>query len=132
MGRGSEALATAEVSRSGEAARGATAPTLLRVRLTVHVAGAPRVGAQPPFAPRQALGGGLEERDECVDDGRGAFVAMTEQGRAAIERAAPGHARTVRRLMFDQLSDDEVDTLGDVLATVLTQLSQRAGPPGTA
>ena len=72
------------------------------------------------------------EREECVDDGRGAFVVMTEQGRAAIERAAPGHARTVRRLMFDQLSDDEVDTLGDVLATVLTQLSQRAGPPGTA
>ena len=55
-----------------------------------------------------------------------AFVVMTEQGRAAIERAAPGHARTVRRLVLDQFSEDEVDTLGDVLATVLTQLSQRA------
>jgi DNA-binding MarR family transcriptional regulator len=73
-------------------------------------------------------GRGLVEREECVDDGRGAFVVLTEQGRAAIERAAPGHARTVRQLMFDQLNDDEVDTLGAVLDTVLTQLSQRAVP----
>jgi DNA-binding MarR family transcriptional regulator len=73
-------------------------------------------------------GRGLVEREECVDDGRGAFVVLTEQGRAAIERAAPGHARTVRQLVFDQLSDDEVDTLGAVLGTVLTQLSQRAVP----
>ena len=97
-------------------------PTLLRARLTVHVAG-PQVGA-PPLAPRQAHGeAGLVEREECVDDGRDAFVVMTDQGRAAIERAAPGHARTVRRPVFDKPATTRWTPLGDVLAAVLTQLS---------
>lgn len=77
-------------------------------------------------------GRGLVEREECVDDGRGAFVVLTAEGRAALERAAPGHARTVRQLVFDQLTDDEVDTLGAVLDRVLTQLSQRAVTPKPA
>src|SRR4051794_23769473 len=51
---------------------------------------------------------GLIEREECPDDGRGAFVALTTAGRAAIERAAPEHAKTVRNLVFDSLSDNEL------------------------
>ena len=47
------------------------------------------------------------ERVECSEDGRGAFVVITPQGRAAIEEAAPGHVRAVRRLMFDALSEEE-------------------------
>jgi len=70
-------------------------------------------------------GRGLVEREECPDDGRGAFVALTPTGREAIEQAAPGHVQTVRQLVFDQLTDEEVDTLGAVLHTVLTQLSHR-------
>ena len=46
---------------------------------------------------------GLVAREECDDDGRGAFVVLTPAGRAAIERAAPGHVRTVRSLVFDAL-----------------------------
>src|SRR6187200_510942 len=52
-------------------------------------------------------GRGLVQRTECLEDGRGAFVAITPPGRAAIEQAAPGHVSAVRRLMFDALSDDE-------------------------
>jgi DNA-binding MarR family transcriptional regulator len=33
---------------------------------------------------------GLVAREECRDDGRGAFVVLTPEGRAAIEKAAPG------------------------------------------
>ncbi len=65
---------------------------------------------------------GLVAREECDDDGRGAFVVLTPTGRAAIERAAPGHVRTVRSLVFDALSPAEVDALGDALATVLGRL----------
>ena len=32
----------------------------------------------------------LVQRVECAEDGRGAFVVITQQGRAAIEQAAPG------------------------------------------
>src|SRR5918994_2057247 len=33
----------------------------------------------------------LVERAECPEDGRGAFIVITPQGRTAIEQAAPGH-----------------------------------------
>ena len=65
---------------------------------------------------------GLVAREECDDDGRGAFVVLTPAGRAAIERAAPGHVRTVRSLVFDALAPAEVDALGDALAAVLDRL----------
>jgi DNA-binding MarR family transcriptional regulator len=50
---------------------------------------------------------GLVERVECAEDGRGAFVAITSQGRAAIQEAAPGHVTAVRRLMIDALDEAE-------------------------
>ncbi len=49
---------------------------------------------------------GLVGREQCPDDARGAFVAITPAGREAIEQAAPGHACTVRRLVFDHLTPD--------------------------
>lgn len=65
---------------------------------------------------------GLIRREECPEDARGAFVVMTPGGRAAIERAAPGHVRTVRRLVFDQLTPDEVETLSSITRKVLARL----------
>ena len=78
---------------------------------------------------------GLAERTECAEDGRGAFVAVTPAGRAAIEQAAPGHVRAVRRLLFDALSSEEVARLGTVVDKVLARLDEACGSapdPGTA
>jgi DNA-binding MarR family transcriptional regulator len=68
---------------------------------------------------------GLVQRTECLEDGRGAFVAITPSGQAAIERAAPGHVRAVRRLMFDALSDDDVSYLSQAIDKLLA--AQRSG-----
>lgn len=65
---------------------------------------------------------GLVAREECLDDGRGAFVILTDAGHETMERAAPGHARTVRRLVFDSLTAEELDILGAVTAKVLGRL----------
>ena len=65
---------------------------------------------------------GLVERSECRDDGRGAWVELTDQGRAAIERAAPGHAATVRRLIFDNLTGQELKVMRGVIDKVLNRL----------
>jgi DNA-binding MarR family transcriptional regulator len=62
---------------------------------------------------------GLVERAECSEDGRGAFVVITPQGRTAIEEAAPGHVVAVRRLMFDALSEDEKAALAAVIDKLL-------------
>lgn len=65
---------------------------------------------------------GLVERQECPDDARGAFVAVTDDGRRAIERAAPPHVETVRDLVFDVLAPDDVDALARISDAVLTRL----------
>ena len=72
----------------------------------------------------------LVQRVECAEDGRGAFVEITPQGRAAIEQAAPGHVNAVRRLVFDALSPEEVDALATIVEKALTQLdNQHEGLP---
>ena len=71
---------------------------------------------------------GLICRELCRDDGRGSYVLVTAEGRVAIEGAAPGHVRTVRQLVFDQLSAHEVDVLETVLGKVLAGLGQEATP----
>ena len=65
---------------------------------------------------------GLVAREECGDDGRGAFVVLTPEGRAAIEAAAPGHVRTVRSLVFDALTPAEVASLEAITSKVLGRL----------
>jgi DNA-binding MarR family transcriptional regulator len=65
---------------------------------------------------------GLVRREECSQDGRGAFAAITTTGRTAIEGAAPSHACTVRRLVFDDLTDEELQTLGVITDKVLARL----------
>ena len=54
-------------------------------------------------------------REECADDGRGAWVVLTPTGRDAIAQAAPGHARLVRGLVFDDLDDADLAVLDRVL-----------------
>jgi DNA-binding MarR family transcriptional regulator len=68
---------------------------------------------------------GLIERQDCVDDARGAFVVLTDEGRRAIERAAPAHVETVRTLVFDGLDPDQIDTLADIAEGVLNRIETR-------
>jgi DNA-binding MarR family transcriptional regulator len=66
---------------------------------------------------------GLVQRQECCDDGRGAFVVLTPVGRDAIERAAPGHSRTVRDLVFASLTDAELEAVTGFTERVLARLA---------
>ena len=68
---------------------------------------------------------GLIERQDCPDDARGAFVALTPEGRRAIEQAAPPHVETVRSAMFDGLDPDQVDTLAHIAEVVLNRIDAR-------
>lgn len=62
---------------------------------------------------------GLIDREECADDGRGAFVVLTDAGRSAITAAAPGHVDTVRRLFFDRLTPQQLATVQQMSEQVL-------------
>lgn len=65
---------------------------------------------------------GLIDRVECPEDGRGAFVVLTPEGRTVIEQAAPHHVGAVREYFLDQLTEDELHTLGTIAERVLDRL----------
>lgn len=65
---------------------------------------------------------GLVARAECVEDGRGAIVLLTPQGRTAIEAAAPAHVRTVRQLFIDRLDEADLAALNRITDKLLEGL----------
>jgi DNA-binding MarR family transcriptional regulator len=74
----------------------------------------------------------LVTREDCAADRRGAFVVLTDQGRTAIEEAAPAHVETVRRLVFEGLSAEQVRSLQILTESVLHRLETPAATQATA
>ncbi|MEV6751280.1 MarR family winged helix-turn-helix transcriptional regulator [Streptomyces sp. NPDC051214] len=68
---------------------------------------------------------GLVDREECPDDGRGAFIVATPAGYKAIEDAAPVHVAHVRRLFIDALTQEELDTLARISNRVLEHMQKQ-------
>jgi len=66
---------------------------------------------------------GLVARQPCPGDARGALISLTEQGRAALERAAPPHVASVRRHMIDLLTPGEIAALDTIAGKVITHLA---------
>ena len=54
---------------------------------------------------------GLVAREECPEDGRGAFLVLTPTGRAGVAKGVQVRNQAVRQLAFDALSDRDVDLL---------------------
>jgi DNA-binding MarR family transcriptional regulator len=69
-------------------------------------------------------GRGLVIREECPEDARGAFVVITDAGRAAIETAAPLHVEAVRELFLDHVTPAELRTLADISDRVVAKLDE--------
>jgi len=67
---------------------------------------------------------GWVKRRACPTDKRGALATMTDEGFAAIERAAPGHVEGVRRHVFDVLTEEQVRQLGEISAAIRDGLLQ--------
>jgi DNA-binding MarR family transcriptional regulator len=73
---------------------------------------------------------GLITRDTSPHDQRATVVDITEAGRALVAKVLPGHIRVVRDLLFDPLSDQDVQALGDIMGRVRDHM--RALPPRSA
>ncbi|MFY1599681.1 MarR family winged helix-turn-helix transcriptional regulator [Micromonospora sp. WMMD737] len=74
---------------------------------------------------RRMRGRGMVEREGDHDDRRGATVAITDAGTAALEAAAPGHVELVRSVVFDGLPPDQLGALGGALRAALRRLERR-------
>lgn len=62
---------------------------------------------------------GLVRRTPDPDDGRYTLAMLTEEGRAAVTAAAPGHVETVRQLVFNPLTKTKTRQLLDICRRVL-------------
>lgn len=71
---------------------------------------------------------GLVRREECPSDARGAFIAITAQGRTLIEAAAPHHVADVRAYFVDVLTPAQLDALGGIVTAVLGGLGDGSTP----
>ncbi|MFE6624912.1 MarR family winged helix-turn-helix transcriptional regulator [Streptomyces sp. NPDC057740] len=69
-------------------------------------------------------GRGMVVREECPEDGRGAFVVITDAGRAAIEAAAPRHVEAVRELFMDHVTPAELRVLTEISERVIGKLDE--------
>lgn len=61
----------------------------------------------------------LVRKERCDDDRRGAYVAVTAEGRNQLAAAAPGHVATVRRLFVDKLTPSQLAAIGEAAEAVL-------------
>lgn len=65
---------------------------------------------------------GTVRREGCPTDRRGSIAVLTDAGRALLERAAPGHADTVRAAVFDHLSPEQVAQLEAICGRITEAL----------
>ncbi|WP_181807930.1 MarR family winged helix-turn-helix transcriptional regulator [Streptomyces shenzhenensis] len=80
---------------------------------------------------------GLVRRRSCPSDDRAVYAVLTGDGMALLERAAPGHVETVRELLFDVLTPDQVRALAEGLGEASRRMAEgpgegRAAADGTA
>jgi DNA-binding MarR family transcriptional regulator len=59
---------------------------------------------------------GLVERAACASDLRVTYAQLTDSGRERLEVASCAHVGSIRSLLEEHLSDDEIAQLADVLA----------------
>ena len=69
---------------------------------------------------------GWVQRLSCPSDKRGAFATLTEAGMQVLQAAAPSHVGSVRRLVFDHLSGEEISVLAKVSRKIAERLAAAA------
>jgi len=73
-------------------------------------------------------GNGWVRRELDPVDKRVVHVVLTEEGRAVLRAAAPGHVRCVRESLFDGLTPEQVENFRAVCEVMLDRLTDgRAG-----
>jgi DNA-binding MarR family transcriptional regulator len=66
---------------------------------------------------------GLVEKGECKSDARVSYAILTDDGLAKLREAAPGHVEDIDRRLSAVLSEDEIQTLNELLG----KLSDNSG-----
>ncbi|ARZ69601.1 MarR family transcriptional regulator [Streptomyces sp. HU2014] len=70
---------------------------------------------------------GWVRREECPSDKRGQLAVLTDEGFETLRKSAPGHVAAVRGAIFDRLTPEQVDQLGDICRTIANGLQPASG-----
>src|SRR5215469_17848476 len=62
---------------------------------------------------------GWVERRDCPSDRRGQIAWLTDAGFAALEAAAHGHVKQVRRSLINALTPEQLEQLGEISRAIL-------------
>jgi DNA-binding MarR family transcriptional regulator len=68
---------------------------------------------------------GLVTRRQCEWSKSGVLAEITTEGRATLERAAPGHVDAVREILIDVLTPEERKAMADGLGRVRDRIAER-------
>lgn len=68
---------------------------------------------------------GWVRRVECEDDRRGMHAELTDQGRAKLASAAPGHVAAVRQNLLDLLTTEQLRQLTEIGGRLHDHLTTR-------
>ncbi|HEU5030932.1 MAG TPA: MarR family transcriptional regulator [Spirillospora sp.] len=72
---------------------------------------------------------GWVRRSKDAEDRRTTIAELTDEGFAALEKAAPGHVAEVRRTLFDPLTREQMLEFRRTLHTLLTSLDPHGEAP---
>jgi DNA-binding MarR family transcriptional regulator len=70
---------------------------------------------------------GWVRRENCPSDKRGQFAVLTDEGYDVLEKSAPGHVAAVRGAIFDRLTQEQVEHLGEICRTISEGLQPDRG-----
>jgi DNA-binding MarR family transcriptional regulator len=70
---------------------------------------------------------GWVRRSPCPDNARITHATLTDAGYQKVLATAPGHVETVRRLVLDSITPDQLHTLGALSQQVLGSLGHPGG-----
>ena len=73
---------------------------------------------------------GWVRRQPDPSDGRATLVSLTEEGRAKLTDAAPGHVAEVRRIIFDPLTKTQQRHLRDAARRIVDVIAPDEPCPG--
>ncbi|MEV5953707.1 MarR family transcriptional regulator [Streptomyces sp. NPDC051987] len=61
---------------------------------------------------------GWVRREDCPSDKRGQFAVLTDAGAKVLRRTAPGHVAAVRQALFERLTPEQQQALGEIMQIV--------------
>lgn len=93
---------------------------------TLSMSALAHLSATTPSRLSHAVAGleqrGWVTRSQCGEDRRKQFAALTPAGQALLDQVAPDHVATVRRLVFDQLTEAEVESLRRIATKIVAAI----------